>query len=187
MTTGFSMPIRLVLCLTSTHKKRLKLAMISYQVTTVNFKLAVTWFWYQKNSKARQNLVSRSIVVRFKPLDYYWHCTHMLSRVYVTVGCPSFHPSVCPINRSQKRGAAGLLLSAVCRTGDIDWQRRAPSSNGAAARRSAANVGSTMLTAENRTVSHGNDVKIISIHEPSVSPVIEVLTRQTRQFRISPP
>jgi len=40
-----------------------------------------------------------------------------------------------------------LLLSAV-RAGDIGRERRAPSSNGAAARRSAANAGSVMLTAE---------------------------------------
>ena len=32
-------------------------------------------------------------------------------------------PSVCPVDRQQQRGAAGLLLSAV-RAGDIDRQRR---------------------------------------------------------------
>jgi len=44
---------------------------------------------------------------------------------------------------------AGLLLSAVL-VGDIDQQRPAlvPVSNGAAARRTAANAGSVMLTAE---------------------------------------
>jgi len=40
-----------------------------------------------------------------------------------------------------------LLLSAV-RAGDVDRQRRAPSSNGAAARRSAAHAGSVVFTAE---------------------------------------
>ena len=62
---------------------------------------------------------------------------------------PSVRLSVCPIIRPQQRCAAGLLLSTV-RAGDIDRQRRAPapSSNGAAARRSAANAGSVMLTAE---------------------------------------
>jgi len=42
---------------------------------------------------------------------------------------------------------AGLLLSAVCAK-DIDRQRRAPGSSSAAARRSAANAGNVMLTAE---------------------------------------
>jgi len=37
----------------------------------------------------------------------------MQSRVYVTVGRPSVRPSVCPVDRQQKRRAAGLLLSAV--------------------------------------------------------------------------
>jgi len=50
--------------------------------------------------------------------------------------------------RQQERRAAGLLLSAL-RAGDIS-QEQAPvlSSNGAAARRTAANAGSVMLTAE---------------------------------------
>ena len=56
------------------------------------------------------------------------------------------------IIRPQQQSAVGLLLGAV-RAGDIDRQCRAPSSNGAAARvraarRSAANAGSAMLTAE---------------------------------------
>jgi len=53
--------------------------------------------------------------------------------------------SVLSFHRQQRR-VAGLLLSAV-RTGDID---RAPGSNSAAARRSAANAGSVTLTAEGR-------------------------------------
>jgi len=28
---------------------------------------------------------------------------------YVTVGCPSVRPSVCPVDRQQQRRAAGLL------------------------------------------------------------------------------
>ena len=75
----------------------------------------------------------------------------MRSRVYARVGRLSVCLSVClsarPIIRPQRRHAAGLLLSAV-RAGNIDRQRRAPSSNGAAARRSAANTGSVMLTAD---------------------------------------
>ena len=73
----------------------------------------------------------------------------MRSRVYVTVGRPSVRLSVCPIVRQPLRRAAGLQLSAP-RAGDIDQQRRAPSpcSNSAAARRSLANVGRAMLTAE---------------------------------------
>jgi len=42
---------------------------------------------------------------------------------------------------------AALLLSTVGAQ-DTDQQRRAPGSNGAAARRSAANAGRAMLTAE---------------------------------------
>jgi len=64
---------------------------------------------------------------------------------------PSVHQSVRPISQTQQRRAAGLLLSAV-RAKDIDQQRRAPGSSSAAARaaarRSAANAGNVMLTAE---------------------------------------
>ena len=63
---------------------------------------------------------------------------------------PSVCLSVCPIIAPQRR-AAGLLLSAE-RAGDIDRQLRATgaSSNGATARRSAADAGSVTLTAEVR-------------------------------------
>jgi len=48
------------------------------------------------------------------------------------VGCPSVRRLVrlsgCPIIRQQQRRAADLLPNAV-RTGDVDRQRRAPSSN----------------------------------------------------------
>jgi len=49
----------------------------------------------------------------------------MQSRVYVTVEARAFvylqsvHSSICPIDRQQRRLAAGLLLSALP-TGDID-------------------------------------------------------------------
>jgi len=62
---------------------------------------------------------------------------------------PSVRPSVCHIDLQQQRRAAGLLPSAP-RAGDIDRQRRAPSSNGAATRRSAANADSVVMTAEAR-------------------------------------
>jgi len=63
----------------------------------------------------------------------------------------SIRPSVCPIDRQQQRRAAGLLLSAL-RPGNTDRQRRTQtlSSNYAAARRLAANVGSVTLTADVR-------------------------------------
>jgi len=82
----------------------------------------------------------------------------MRSRVYVTVEPPSvrlYHCSTAAV------ATGGLLLNAQLE-GNIDPQlpvlaarRRVPdvgalSSNGAAARRSAANVGSVMLTAERR-------------------------------------
>jgi len=64
---------------------------------------------------------------------------------------PSVRQSVCPISQTQQRRAAGLLLSAV-RAKDTDRQRRVSGSNSAAARaaarRSAANAGNVMLTAE---------------------------------------
>ena len=85
----------------------------------------------------------------------YWPCPHgMWRRVWVTVRCPSVHLSVRLSVHHSTASAAGLLLSAV-RAGDIDRQQRTyrtPSNNGAAARatarRSAANAGSAMLTAE---------------------------------------
>jgi len=62
--------------------------------------------------------------------------------------CPSVRPCVSPIVRQQERHAAGLLLSDS-RARNID-QQQAPalSSNGAAARCTAANAGSVMLRAE---------------------------------------
>ena len=55
-------------------------------------------------------------------------------------------PSVCPIDRQQQRRVAGLLVSATL-AGDIDRQQAsAHSNNGAAARRSAANAASVVLT-----------------------------------------
>ena len=56
-------------------------------------------------------------------------------------------PSVRPIVRPQPRRAAGLLLSAV-RAETIDRQRRALTSSGAAARRSAANASSVTFRAD---------------------------------------
>jgi len=50
----------------------------------------------------------------------------------------SVRPSVCPVDRQQHRLLAGLLLSAV----RAAYQLQVPSSNGTAARRSAANAGS---------------------------------------------
>jgi len=83
----------------------------------------------------------------------------MRSRVYVTVEPPSVRLYHCSTAAAVATG--GLLLNAQLE-GNIDPQlpvlaarRRVPdvgalSSNGAAARRSAANVGSVMLTAERR-------------------------------------
>ena len=73
------------------------------------------------------------------------------SRVFVTIGCPSVRLSVCPIIRPQQRRAAGL------RAGDIDRQRCAPGTqqHAAAARRSAANAGSAMSTAESTKLDTG--------------------------------
>jgi len=39
--------------------------------------------------------------------------------IYVTVGCPSVRPSVCPVGRQQQQRPAGLLLSAL-HAEDID-------------------------------------------------------------------
>jgi len=70
----------------------------------------------------------------------------MLSRVYETVE----RLSVCPINRQQQ--PAGLLLSVLW-TGDIDQQRPALHTSCRRALQQwhlAANVGSVVLTAEDR-------------------------------------
>jgi len=82
----------------------------------------------------------------------------MRSRVPGTVGRPSVwvsvHVSAClSIIRPQPRRAAGLLLGAV-RAGDINRLRRGPSSNGAAARRSAANASSVAFTADVGSWTH---------------------------------
>jgi len=54
----------------------------------------------------------------------------MLSKVYITVRCPSVRLSVCPVDPQQQRCAAGLLLSAL-QTGAVDrWlRRRRPAAN----------------------------------------------------------
>jgi len=75
-------------------------------------------------------------------------------QVYITVRRPSVRPSVCPIIRPQQRRAAFLLLNAMPAGVDETSTDRAARSaatapqHGAAARRSAANAGSDMLTAE---------------------------------------
>jgi len=72
------------------------------------------------------------------------------SRVFVTIGCPSVRPSVC-LSHYSTAAAAGL------RAGDIDRQRCAPGTqqHAAAARRSAANAGSAMSTAESTKLDTG--------------------------------
>jgi len=59
---------------------------------------------------------------------------------------------------------AGLLLNTA-RAGDIDRQRRTPSSNGAAARHSAANAGSDsrVEAAEHRLVFANTYTKFIAL------------------------
>ena len=65
----------------------------------------------------------------------------MRSGVYVTVGCPSVRPSVCPVDRQQQRRAASW--SGRLQQMSIDsWQACSP--------RSAANAGSVMLRADGR-------------------------------------
>jgi len=49
----------------------------------------------------------------------------MRTMVYITAGCPSVRPSVCPIDRQQQRRVGGLLLIAL-RAGDFDRQLPAP-------------------------------------------------------------
>ena len=72
----------------------------------------------------------------------------MRRRVYVTIGCPSVRPSVCPVDRH-------LLLAAACaRAADIDPQLLAPAIDryyrSIAAGANAAAAGSVMLRAEVR-------------------------------------
>ena len=82
----------------------------------------------------------------------YWHCARFMRGSQVTVSiCSCVCSCVFPIIGLLQLRAAGLMLSSV-QAEDIDRQRRAPVAtspqHGAAARRSAANVGGAMLTAE---------------------------------------
>jgi len=71
----------------------------------------------------------------------------MWRRVFETVARPSVRLSVCPIDRSQQRLAAGLLLSAW-RTGDVDrLLHGAPAAGASAQRQRRRSTGlSNMLT-----------------------------------------
>jgi len=44
------------------------------------------------------------------------------SRTYVTAGCQSVRPSVCPVDRQQLRLAAGLLLRAIDSCAGTEYQ-----------------------------------------------------------------
>jgi len=99
------------------------------------------------------------------PFSHFFHTTDCIIRKLDRILTLPAHcaeqgrPSVCPIDRQQQRRAVGLLLSAL-QVGYINRQLRAPcskravqqvlalSSNGAAARSSAANAGSVTLTAD---------------------------------------
>ena len=48
-----------------------------------------------------------------RPGDIVIDAARMLSRVFVTVGCPSVRLSVCPIDRQQQQRLVGLLPSAL--------------------------------------------------------------------------
>jgi len=86
-----------------------------------------------ENHSSFAKVITKNQAFRFlltRVVHAYWHCPHsMQSRIYVTVRCPSVCLSVCmfacPIDRSQPRRAASLLLGTK-RAGDIDRQRRAP-------------------------------------------------------------
>jgi len=96
--------------------------------------------------------------------------------LYVTGVRLSVRLSVCPVVRqSLLRRAAGLLFSAS-RAQCIDRQRRAPapSSSGAAARRSAANAGSVMLTAE---LTRLDTDLLYSVFAAETSKTAEILNR----------
>jgi len=95
-------------------------------------------------------------VVRAKDIDRQRHkvvtSEALFDTVRIVCGAGSIKRSgvrlsVCPISRAQQRQAAGLLLSVV-RAKDIDRQRRATGNSCTAARRSAANSGNVMSTAE---------------------------------------
>ena len=77
---------------------------------------------------------------------YYWrHCPHsMRSRVYVTVGRPSVRPSVPSIDSSN--GGRRVCCWALCgqEISNDSWRAEGA---GCRRRRSAANAGSVMLTA----------------------------------------
>jgi len=69
---------------------------------------------------------------------------------------PFVRQSVCPISQTQQRRATGLLLSTVRAKDTIESAGRSAAAApqpGAAARRSAANAGNVMLTAELTTLN----------------------------------
>jgi len=99
-------------------------------------------------------LIIAHIAIFYMYLLNTCHCVRLTCKnkrqlTYLLTFCLSHVPIIQP----QQRRTAGLLLSAV-RAGNISRQRRAPSSNCAAARRSVAKAGSATATIKQLFVSY---------------------------------
>jgi len=124
---------------------------------------------------------SRSFEFLLWPGNFFSFCCQRDSalltqrRIYVTVRCPSVCLSVCPIYRPLQQRAAGLLLWAR-RTGDIDRQRRPPSSTAASSKCGQCHVVSWRRKL-NTDLSRLCDY---ALHEPTVDTDIYVETPLVR-------
>ena len=112
--------------------------------------------WSCCDTTSPLSLLLQLITLMYTNLLIYWHCWHsMWSRACVVVGCPSICLSVSSIDYSSTFRQVCCLADPWA--GDIDRQRRAPSSNGATALQctaawwSSADVSSVMFTA---TIEH---------------------------------
>ena len=70
------------------------------------------------------------------PPPYCRRCPLLAMSVYVTIGCPSVRPFVCPLDRQQQRRAAGLLQTGSGQRMSIDSCRQQSSTAGSVVSRS---------------------------------------------------
>jgi len=104
----------------------------------------------RRRRQQQQQILSQSVIDAARIVRRP-HC--MQSSVYVTVQ----RPSVCPIDRQQQRlpadGGQEIQIGS--------FGRRRSAANGAAARRSAANAGRVMLTAESTRLN--TDLAVVRV------------------------
>jgi len=80
---------------------------------TLGNRVWATFAFFSINISAAPRIYHELInSLALRPSSSCSHCPHsMRNRLYVTGGCPSVRPHVCPIDRQQHRRAAGLLDS----------------------------------------------------------------------------